>query len=71
MRWSAVGSRLITADKAGSVVGWRLDSSNQMTVVFHHELKDELRGLVFCSSAIPFAKVSNYKYIISHFHYDI
>ena len=31
-----------------------------MTVVFHHELKDELRGLVFCSTTVPFAHVSQF-----------
>ena len=34
-----------------------------MTVVFHHELKDEIRGLVFCSSTVvPFAHVSHVRY---------
>ena len=50
MQWSPAGSRLVTADKNGSVVGWRIDpASGQPSVIFHHELKDELRGLVFCS----------------------
>lgn len=48
IKWSTYGRRLITTDKSGSVIGWKLDSS-QLAVIFHHELKDELRGLVFCS----------------------
>ena len=35
-----------------------------MTVVFHHELKDELRGLVFCSTTVPFGQVNKY----THYH---
>ena len=50
IRWSAYGKRLITADRTGSVIGWRIDPQKQLAVIFHHELKDELRGLVFCSS---------------------
>ena len=50
IKWSAYGKRLITADRTGSVIGWRIDPQKQLAVIFHHELKDELRGLVFCSS---------------------
>ena len=49
IKWSAFGRRLITTDKTGSVIGWKLDPQKQLAVIFHHELKDELRGLVFCS----------------------
>ena len=50
LRWSSAGSRLVSADRNGSVVGWRVDTEGRLSVIFHHELKDELRGLVFCSS---------------------
>ena len=36
------GSRLVSGDSAGSVVGWTLDRSSQLNTVFHHELKDPL-----------------------------
>ena len=52
IKWSAYGKRLITADRTGSVIGWRIDPQKQLAVIFHHELKDELRGLVFCSSPL-------------------
>ena len=50
LKWSSYGKRLITADRTGSVIGWRVDPQKQLSVIFHHELKDELRGLVFCSN---------------------
>jgi hypothetical protein len=34
MKWSAAGSRLITADKMGSVVGWRVESGTQVPIRF-------------------------------------
>ena len=45
IQWSTYGKRLITADKTGSVIGWKIDPQKQLAVIFHHELKDELRGL--------------------------
>jgi WD40 repeat protein len=51
IKWSLYGRRLITTDKTGSVIGWKIDPSKQLAVIFHHELKDELRGLVFCSGS--------------------
>ena len=33
MRWSAAGSRLITADKIGSVIGWRVEAGNQVGIL--------------------------------------
>ena len=50
IKWSTFGRRLITSDKTGSVIGWKLEKEKNLAVIFHHELKDELRGLVFCSS---------------------
>ena len=47
LEWSQAGSRLISADGAGSVVGWSLDRSGQLNTIFHHELKDPLSQLVF------------------------
>ena len=47
LEWSQAGSRLISGDGGGSVVGWSLDRSNQLNTVFHHELKDPLSQMVF------------------------
>ncbi len=52
IKWSTFGRRLITTDRTGSVIGWKIEgASGQLTVIFHHELKDELKGLVFCSNS--------------------
>ena len=58
LKWSGLGKRLITADRTGSVIGWRVDPQKHLIVIFHHELKDELRGLVFCSSPEGICNVS-------------
>ena len=47
LEWSQAGSRLISGDGAGSVVGWSLDRAGQLHTVFHHELKDPLSQMVF------------------------
>ena len=47
LEWSQAGSRLISGDGAGSVVGWSLDRAGQLNTVFHHELKDPLSQMVF------------------------
>eukprot|EP00095_Tigriopus_kingsejongensis_P006204 snap_masked-scaffold252_size238019-processed-gene-1.6 protein:Tk06204 transcript:snap_masked-scaffold252_size238019-processed-gene-1.6-mRNA-1 annotation:"intraflagellar transport protein 140-like protein" len=46
--WSKHGTNLITADKNGSVIGWKSDGGSHLEMLFHHELKDELTGLIFC-----------------------
>lgn len=51
LQWSTRGSRLISTDKNGSVIGWRIESDTQLHVVFHHELKDPIVGLVYCSAS--------------------
>jgi hypothetical protein len=38
---------LVTADRDGSVVGWRSDGATGLDMVFHHELKDTLTSLAF------------------------
>ena len=47
LEWSQAGSRLISGDSAGSVVGWSIDRSNQLNTIFHHELKDPLSQIIF------------------------
>ena len=49
--------------RTGSVIGWRVDPQKQLAVIFHHELKDELRGLVFCSNPDDHLGKSGFKYI--------
>jgi len=38
---------LVTADRDGSVVGWRSDGASGLDMVFHHELKDALTSMAF------------------------
>ena len=47
--WSSCGSSFISADKNGTIIGWRSDG-NVLEMTFHHELKDRLSGLSFCHS---------------------
>ena len=47
LEWSGAGSRLVSADSAGSVIGWSLDRSGQLNTIFHHELKDPLSQVRF------------------------
>jgi intraflagellar transport protein 140 len=51
--FSSQGSSLITADKSGTIVGWKTDGGGgtRLELLFHHELKDQLTGLSFCPSA--------------------
>lgn len=49
-KWSSHGSSLITSDKNGSIIGWKSDGNAHLEMLFHHELKDEFTGLVFCPS---------------------
>ena len=53
LEWSQAGSRLVSGDGAGSVVGWSLDRSSQLNTIFHHELKDPLSQLVFRNVLSP------------------
>ena len=53
LEWSQAGSRLISEDGSGSVVGWSLDRQNQLNTVFHHELKDPLSQMVFRNMFSP------------------
>jgi len=52
-RWGGIKSGsngsaiLVTADRDGSVVGWRSDGGTSLDMVFHHELKDTLTSLAF------------------------
>ncbi|KAF3422708.1 hypothetical protein E2986_01971 [Frieseomelitta varia] len=47
LQWSQHGGRLISADSAGSIVGWKIDSRGQLLMMFHHELKDSFAQIVF------------------------
>ncbi|TRY69166.1 hypothetical protein TCAL_05644 [Tigriopus californicus] len=49
-KWSSHGSSLITTDKNGSIIGWKSDGNAHLEMLFHHELKDEFTGLIFCPS---------------------
>ena len=53
LEWSQAGSRLISGDSAGSVVGWTIDRSNQLNTIFHHELKDPLSQVIFRNASNP------------------
>ncbi|KAF2347068.1 Anaphase-promoting complex subunit 4 WD40 domain [Trinorchestia longiramus] len=51
LEFSHAGSRLVTADQSGSVVGWRSSSSSgNLQTAFTHELKDSLSQVVFRAS---------------------
>ncbi|XP_047485121.1 intraflagellar transport protein 140 homolog [Penaeus chinensis] len=47
LSFSAAGTRLVSADASGSLVGWRVDTSGNLQTVFTHELKDPLAQIVF------------------------
>nr|XP_033335798.1 intraflagellar transport protein 140 homolog [Megalopta genalis] len=47
LQWSQHGGRLVSADAAGSIVGWKIDSRGQLLMMFHHELKDTFAQIVF------------------------
>ncbi|XP_076680544.1 intraflagellar transport protein rempA [Andrena cerasifolii] len=47
LQWSQHGGRLVSADSAGSIVGWKIDSRGQLLMMFHHELKDTFAHIVF------------------------
>ncbi|XP_012271619.1 intraflagellar transport protein 140 homolog [Orussus abietinus] len=59
LQWSQYGGRLVSADTAGSVVGWKIDSRGQLLVVFHHELNDSFTRIAFkLSSPKPGVDIS-------------
>lgn len=47
LQWSQHGGRLVSADSAGSVVGWKIDPRGQLLVTFHHELKESFSHIAF------------------------
>ncbi|KAB0793767.1 hypothetical protein PPYR_13387 [Photinus pyralis] len=47
LEFSQKGGRLVSCDSTGSLVGWKVDSKNQMMTVFHHELKESITHLTF------------------------
>ena len=47
LQWSQTGGRLVSADAGGSIVGWKIDSRNQLLMTFHHELKDSFTHIAF------------------------
>ena len=47
LQWSQHGGRLVSADAGGSIVGWKIDSRNQLLMTFHHELKDSFTHIAF------------------------
>ncbi|XP_012255289.2 intraflagellar transport protein 140 homolog [Athalia rosae] len=47
LEWSQHGGRLVSADTAGSLIGWKIDPRGQLLMVFHHELKDSFTHIAF------------------------
>ncbi|XP_068236628.1 intraflagellar transport protein 140 homolog isoform X1 [Palaemon carinicauda] len=47
LAFSSGGTRLVSGDASGSMVGWRVDNSGNLQTVFTHELKDPLSQVVF------------------------
>ncbi|GAB1869232.1 Intraflagellar transport protein 140 homolog [Camponotus japonicus] len=47
LQWSQYGSRLVSADTGGSIVGWKIDSRGQLFMTFHHELKESFTQIAF------------------------
>ncbi|XP_076028823.1 intraflagellar transport protein rempA [Oratosquilla oratoria] len=47
LQFSDAGTRLVSADASGSMVGWRVDVAGNLQTVFTHELKDPLSQIVF------------------------
>ncbi|XP_014614871.1 PREDICTED: intraflagellar transport protein 140 homolog [Polistes canadensis] len=56
LQWSPHGSRLVSADAAGSIIAWKIDSRGQLLMVFHHELKGTFTHIAF----IPMKPSINY-----------
>ena len=59
MRWSAAGSRLITADKMGSVIGWRVEAGNQVRPPVLEVIK------LFFVGNLGFPKIKKWKKVCS------
>ncbi|KAG1671031.1 Intraflagellar transport protein 140 [Nymphon striatum] len=47
LHWSKLGNRVMSADNYGSCVAWKVDQEGNMSVVFHHDLKESISQLVF------------------------
>uniref|UniRef100_T1IR84 Uncharacterized protein n=1 Tax=Strigamia maritima TaxID=126957 RepID=T1IR84_STRMM len=57
IEFSAQGSRFISADTSGSVMCWNIDRNGQLSVIFHHELKDVLVQVSFRTVTQPLKSV--------------
>ncbi|CAM1291051.1 IFT140 (predicted) [Pycnogonum litorale] len=47
VKWSQRGSRLMSAGSSGACVAWKVDPNGEMSVVFHHDLKEAVSQLTF------------------------
>ncbi|KAI4456192.1 hypothetical protein MML48_8g00010237 [Holotrichia oblita] len=47
LEFSEKGSRLISCDSSGSLVGWKVESKDQIVTAFHHDLKECITHLTF------------------------
>ncbi|UYV62808.1 IFT140 [Cordylochernes scorpioides] len=47
MCWNSTGTRFLSIDVEGTCIGWRLDGADQLSSIYHHELKDSLTDIVF------------------------
>lgn len=52
LQWSQYGGRLVSADRGGAVIGWKIDSRGQLVLVFHHELRECFCAIAFKNAAI-------------------
>ncbi|XP_049802425.1 intraflagellar transport protein 140 homolog [Schistocerca nitens] len=47
LQWSHAGGRLVSADAAGALLGWKMDSRGQLLSVFHVEMREPLGHVTF------------------------
>ncbi|CAH0563779.1 unnamed protein product [Brassicogethes aeneus] len=47
LEFSEKGSRLVSCDTSGSIVGWKVDVKGQLNTAFHLDLKEQITHLTF------------------------
>ncbi|GJQ73670.1 putative intraflagellar transport protein 140 [Trypoxylus dichotomus] len=47
LEFSEKGSRLVSCDSSGSLVGWKVENKDQIVTAFHHDLKECITHLLF------------------------
>ncbi|KRT80306.1 hypothetical protein AMK59_8792 [Oryctes borbonicus] len=47
LEFSEKGSRLVSSDSTGNLVGWKVENKDQIVTAFHHDLKECITHLTF------------------------